>query len=269
MNTKFSVITTFNEDGYNKYAQRMIQTFLANWPQEVNLYAYAEDCTVKEQASNLFTIDLHNVSPELVAFKNKWKNVPKAVGAEARGIPDKKGKVPGIGFKWDAVRFSHKVYSIFHAAKTVNTDFLIWMDADMVCHSPINVENIKALCPDNIDIGFLGRKGKYTECGLYALNLNSPSTKDFLKIFQEVYDQAENGIFLMGEWHDSFVFDRVKEVIPLVERDWSAGLITGEGHPLINCEWGKYLDHLKGKRKELGKSSPKDLKVPREEVYWQ
>jgi hypothetical protein len=46
-------------------------------------------------------------------------------------------------------------------------------------------------------------------------------------------------------------------------------LITGEGHPFINTDLGKYLDHLKGKRKEHGKSLALDLKIKREESYWQ
>ena len=41
--TKFAVVTTFHEAGYTKYARRMIDTFLANWPREVMLYAYAQD----------------------------------------------------------------------------------------------------------------------------------------------------------------------------------------------------------------------------------
>jgi hypothetical protein len=50
--------------------------------------------------------------------------------------------------------------------------------------------------------------------------------------------------------------------------DWSAGLITGEGHPLINSQWGAWLDHLKGDRKNLGKSKRTDLLVKRQEPYW-
>jgi hypothetical protein len=46
-------------------------------------------------------------------------------------------------------------------------------------------------------------------------------------------------------------------------------LINGEGHPLINCEWGAYIDHLKGKRKRDGRSKLKDLVVQRKEAYWQ
>jgi hypothetical protein len=89
-----------------------------------------------------------------------------------------------------------------------------------------------------------------------------------LNQFQKYYDDAENGIFQLDEWHDSFVFDAVRKLHPLVELDWSKGLITGEGHPLINSAWGAYLDHLKGKRKEYGKSLTTDLVVNRNEGYW-
>ena len=91
----------------------------------------------------------------------------------------------------------------------------------------------------------------------------------FLGRFQQFYDQAESGIFTLDEWHDSFVFDAVRQSMGLKEFNWSAGVISGEGHPLINCEWGAYLDHLKGDRKDLGKSKDKDLKVKRKEAYWQ
>jgi hypothetical protein len=54
----------------------------------------------------------------------------------------------------------------------------------------------------------------------------------------------------------------------LRELNWSQDIIRGEGHPLINSEWGAYLDHLKGDRKELGRSKDDDLKVKRTEAYW-
>ena len=48
----------------------------------------------------------------------------------------------------------------------------------------------------------------------------------------------------------------------------SSGNSTGEGHPLINSDWGAWLDHLKGERKSLGRSKREDLKVLRTESYW-
>jgi len=273
-----TVVTTFNQSGYDQYGHRMIQSFLQHWPKEVKLYVYAEDCKINESADNLIVKDLHSSSLGLTNFKNKWKNVPKANGDVSDDPIRSKRKDSGKGFKWNAVKFAHKVYSIFCCAAECQTNALIWMDADTICHSDITLNELYKLIPVEMDLCYLGRKGKYSECGLYAMNLYSLHTQEFLKEFQKVYDQAETGIFLMEEWHDSFVFDRVREKFPkLKQLDWAAHLhdirpnsrnSVGEGHPLINSNWGAYLDHLKGTRKILGKSNLLDLKVKRTEKYW-
>lgn len=259
---KHTVITTFNTEGYNTYGRRMIKTFLETWPKDVSLWVYAEDCRVTESAPNLKVIDFHAESNELVAFKNKWRNVPKANGDIGPGSERK-------AFKWQAVRFAHKVYAIFHAAKNCNTEWLIWMDADMVCHSPIGTQKLDTLFPMDKDLCYAGRSNKFSECGLYGIHLTAPESQKFLAEFQRMYDDADNGIFTLSEWHDSYVFDAVRVKFPLRELNWSSGLINGEGHPLINCEWGAYIDHLKGKRKQGGKSKAKDLVIQRRESYWQ
>lgn len=269
MAMKYTVITTFNAQGYNLYGHRMIQTFLANWPKSAKLVVYAENCDVQESAANLEVRDLLACSPELAAFKQRWQLVPKANGDVSADPIRSRRRDSGKGFKWDAVRFSHKVYSIFHCAKQTDADVLIWMDADTICHSPIAMETIQRLIPADKDLCFLGRKGKFSECGLYSMNLRSPAVDSFLQKFQWMYDNAELGIFSLEEWHDSFVFDAVRKTAALKELDWSSHLITGEGHPLINSEWGAYLDHLKGDRKQLGRSQSRDLKITRTEPYWQ
>jgi hypothetical protein len=275
---RYTVCTTFNAAGYEKYGHRMIQTFLQTWPAEVQLVVYAENCTVTESAPNLQVLDLADSSPELVAFKNQWKDVPKANGdiSAITGLNQRKDFKKQ--FKWNAVRFSHKVYAIFHAAKTTTADWLIWMDADMVCHSPVSELDLDRLIPAHTDLCYLGRQGKFSECGLYAMKLHTPAMDRFLSEFQRVYDQAETGIFKLAEWHDSFVFDSVRVRVPdLVQHNWSEALIdlratkttsVGEGHPLINTEWGEYLDHLKGSRKDIGRSERADLKMPRRSSYW-
>lgn len=275
---KYAVVTTFHPDGLKKYAQRMIDGFCENWPKEVTLHIYPENCNPRINDHEHVTLfDLASVQP-LTEFKNKWKNVPKANGDISADPIRNRRKDARKEFKWNAVRFAHKVYAIFHCAKTTNADILLWMDADTICHSPISISDIERLCPQDVDLGYLGRKGKYSECGLYSLNLRSPATQNFLKRFQEFYDNAESGIFTLDEWHDSFVFDAVRRTMRLKELNWSEHLgdlrpgpnnSVGEGHPLINCEWGAWLDHLKGERKDLGRSKREDLKVIRKEAYWQ
>jgi len=276
---KFAVVTTFHEDGLKLYAQKMIDTFCQNWPNEIKLYLYPENCSPTIDAySRVELVDLNDVK-ELKAFKEKWRHIPKANGDVSSDPIRSKRRDAGKGFKWNAVRFSHKVYAIFDCAKKIDYDVLIWLDADNVCHSPISLETVKNLIPIDYDICYLGRQGKFSECGLYSMNLKSINTKNFLKEFQRVYDDAENGIFQMEEWHDSFVFDEVRKRIPnLKQHNWSSHLTdlrprlgnsVGEGHPLINSEWGKYLDHLKGDdRKKLGKSKKEDLKVYHDQQYW-
>jgi hypothetical protein len=267
---KISVVTTFHEEGLKIYGQRMIDSFCKTWPVEVKLYVYPEKCNpVINDHSRITLINLDSVE-ELTKFKNKWRGVPKANGDVSKDPIRSKRRDAGKGFKWDAVRFAHKVYAIFDCARQTDSDILIWMDADTYCHSPITMEHLMKLCPTDKDLCFLGRKGKFSECGLYSLNLRTEQTRNFLFEFQRMYDQAEGGIFLLDEWHDSFVFDAVRIKFPFLKQlDWSAGLITGEGHPLINSEWGAYLDHLKGSRKKLGKSKREDLVVKRTEPYWQ
>ena len=274
-----TVVTTFHKAGYDKYGKRMINTFLKNWPKDVTLYVYAEDCKVDEVADNLIVKDLHEASPDLVRFKQTWKDVPKANGDVSNDPIRRRRRDSGKGFKWDAIRFAHKVYSIFACANECNTEWLMWMDADTICHSPITEQDLNRMLPGKQDLCYLGRRGKYSECGLYGMHLTNNETQKFLAEFHRVYEDAENGIFKMAEWHDSFVFDEVRKKIPnLNQHSWSAsltdlrprpGMSMGEGHPLINCEWGAYLDHLKGGRKQLGKSKRDYLKVQRTEPYWQ
>jgi hypothetical protein len=275
---KIAVVTTFHEDGLKKYAQKMIDTFCANWPQEITLHLYPEKCNpIIRDHSRVTLTDLDGVVA-LTTFKERWKGVAKANGDVSADPIRSKRKDSGKGFKWDAVRFAHKVYAIFDCAKNTDADVLIWMDADTICHSPVSISKIKNLVPQDKDLCFLGRRGKYSECGLYAMNLRSSKTQLFLKQFQQFYDDAENGIFKLDEWHDSFVFDAVRTSMQLNELNWSEHLYdlrpgprnsVGEGHPLINSEWGAYLDHLKGDRKTEQRSRLTDLKVKRTEAYWQ
>lgn len=274
MTNKISVVTTFHDDGYTKYGRRMIDTFLQHWPQSVELVAYAQDCKVTQSAPNLTVLDLHESVPELVAFKKLYSQDPRATGRVPQGPPDRKGKQKGIGFRWDAVRFSHKVYAMCHACRHIGSGLVFWMDADMVCHSPISVDFIRSQMPANVGVAFLGRVRKFTETGLWGINLDLAASLDFVDRMQKAYDDAETGVLAMAEFHDCWVFDRTRESMAQQHQewhqlDWNKANIQGEGHPLINSAWGAYLDHLKGRRKDMGRSQGRDLIVRRSESYWQ
>jgi hypothetical protein len=154
---------------------------------------------------------------------------------------------------------------------SVISPWVVMMDADMVCHTPITTAFIDSQMPVDVGLAFLGREKKFTECGLYGMNLQDPVTRAWLQEFQLAYDSGR--LMTMAEWNDCWVFDETRKEVQAAnpqwrQLNWSAGLIRGEGHPLINTAWGAYLDHLKGKRKETGRSNDKDLVRPRTESYW-
>jgi hypothetical protein len=274
------VITTFHKPGLDLYGQKFIDTFSKHVDKKIKLIVYAEGCTpINPDPDQITILDQPSVLPKLVSFKERWKDVPKANGIPPDDIKRRRPRDYNKLFKWDAIRFANKVYAVFDAcARRVGT-WVVWMDADSYIHSPWSYDNFKKLLPDNKYITYVGRgKGTQTwpECGFYGLNMNHPLCHSFLQEFEKMYEDADNGIFKLDEWHDSFVFGEVLKHFKVfnAELDYSAEMYLkeaatgGGGHPLINTELGKYMDHLKGDRKAQGRSKRSDIMVNRNEEYW-
>ena len=77
---KIAVVTTFHEEGLKKYGQKMINSFCENWPKEVTLHIYPEECNPAIKHHNHVTLKRLEEVSELKTFKEKWRDVPKANG---------------------------------------------------------------------------------------------------------------------------------------------------------------------------------------------
>jgi hypothetical protein len=278
MGKTITVVTTFHPAGLVKYGQRFLDSFAANVDKRIKLLVYAEDCTpTNPDPTRIEILDAKVVLPKLNAFKAKWGNVPKANGDVSNEPQRHTRKDWNKEFKWDAVRFANKTYAVYDAC-TRSKGWCVWMDADSFIHSPWEYEDFAQLLPDNAYITYVGRgKGSQTwpECGFYGMNLNHPVCHSFLEDFERMYEDAENGIFKLEEWHDSYVFgELLKKYSEFPSHDYSAEMYLreaktgGGGHPLINGPLGKWMDHMKGGRKDTGKSQKKDIIVNRTEAYW-
>tara|TARA_B100001287_G_scaffold265574_1_gene258639 strand:+ start:5124 stop:5972 length:849 start_codon:yes stop_codon:yes gene_type:complete len=275
-----TVCTTFHKEGLDLYGQRFIDSFAKRVDKQIKLLVYAEDCVVVNPDPTQITVfDAKLELKKLNAFKQRWKDDPRANGIPPDEIKARRPRDWHKKFKWDAIRFANKVYAVFDACER-SKDWCVWMDADTFVHSDWTYDQFKNLLPNNKWMTYVGRgKGSQTwpECGFYGLNLNDTICQDFLKEFERVYEDAENGIFKLEEWHDSFVFGNIlnamKDYYPEV-LDYSAEMYIrtaktgGGGHPLINSVLGTWIDHMKGNRKNTKKSLPKDLMVNRTEAYW-
>jgi len=265
---KYTVITSFHEEGLKQYGQRMIRSFERYWPAEVDLIVCAENCQPQITRNNSRMYDLMQVSNNCRAFVERHRNNPLAHGQAG---PSEVWN-PRKAFRWNAVRFAYKVFSVALCADNLSTGWMIWLDADTHTHSPVPVDWLSRVCPDSAMISYLGRGEKYhSECGWVAYNLDHPETRNFIRDFVGMYNTDR--IFDEREWHDSYIWDVIrKQYQPNnnffnLNPSWNDKGLAG--HPFINSELGLYMDHVKGDRKTYGHSKPKEVISHPDHPYWQ
>lgn len=273
---RFAVVTTMHPEGYERYGRLMVQSFLQHFPAAVPLLLYHENFVPDVIDPRLIPRDLLRSSPELVEFKRRHVDNRRAHG---RANPWRRIKLFGLripvplrikkgAFRWDAVRFSHKTFCIFHAARHVDADVLIWIDADTRFFADVDLQELETMVPEDCFVGCLQRRN-YSECGFVAYNLRDPATAGFLADFERYYTQDR--LFAEREYHDSFLFDiarRRAEQRGAKSYDIGEGVGQRASHVLINSRLGRFMDHMKGDRKHAGQSRAGDLLAERSEAYW-
>ena len=153
---------------------------------------------------------------------------------------------------------ANKVFALWHFAKTCGTDVFMWCDGDVRTHTPIPLDFLHSIAPnDNQLATYLGRK-TWPECGWMMFNRNHPEFNNLIEQWRWIYESDD--IFKHKESHDSFIFGELMEDFKSigVQMNDLGGPDQG-GHIFINSVLGKYMDHLKGFRKEVGKSLAGDI----------
>lgn len=175
----------------------------------------------------------------------------------------------GYSINYDA-RMCRKSLMECHAAKTYGGK-VFWMDADIITHEDVPEDFLDGVLPDERFCCFLGRDNHpigYTESGFLGFNADHALSDAF---FTAYYDFILSGAnFTNKGWHDCYAFDTIRRASPAhFFENLGAGLnLTNTAHVFVNSVLGKYMDHLKGKRKEAGRSGSGDLTVDRREAHW-
>lgn len=252
--TRYLAITTCNKEQWQQFGRRMAATFCEHWPRDLALVMYAERFDPSGDLP-LEVVNLEIAAPWQPLFEQLYS------------APQYNGGSNGRDYRRDAVRFSHKVAAIGHAADTYDCDVLIWIDADVVTHAPVTTEWLNSLFPEPATIAWLDRDNCYPECGFVMFRM--PAAR---KLIRTVVGSYRGGaIFELPETHDSYVIQHVARRMGVKAHSLSgAEGRKAVGHPWCASELASRMDHLKGEvRKGRGKSLPQDLKVPRPEAYWQ
>jgi hypothetical protein len=176
---------------------------------------------------------------------------------------------PVPSYRFNAIKFAHKVAAITAANEISSSRYLLWLDADVRVHQPIMEADVVSWLPAHDEwLSWLPRVGSlsYPETGFVLFNRAHPRSFALMLDWAQLY--ISDDLFDLAEWHDAFALES------LVKRSGVKSLsLSGEGidtaHPMINGPLGHWFDHLKGpKRKRVGKSFTTDLLRPRNEPYW-
>lgn len=235
----FNVVTSFNEKYWKEIGETTVGNLDQNWIDNSNIFLYHQLPSIpnKKFKNRTLWIDLYDSCPDLPKFVEEWKDHPNANGSKK-------------GFRSNAVKFVHKTFAIWHRAKIQKEGWLIWLDVDSFVYKKIDEDLLQKVCPQNYAISFMGRPGKYSECGWMGFNLSHPKALEFLKEWEDLY---LSGKFIeLSETHDSWTFDhiRLKWNQPNLFFNVNSEAKTNK-NPFAQSLIGTNIVHAKGSDKEF------------------
>jgi len=247
-----NVITSFNEEGYKRYGQAFIESWLQYWPSSIRLTVFYEGDAFP------FTSGVSWRPIEEVEFLKDY--------LDSLRFPLFHGLV---GDKYDInfdARMARKAFMQMHAMRTYGHK-VFWIDADCVTKRHVPETFLDEVLPDDKLCCYLGRHDPapawyYTETGFIGFNGDHPLARKFAKSYLHTF--IVGTIFTQPGFHDCWGFDAIREVMTRngegdAFMNLSSGVVPhGHMHPFQVTPPGRYMWHLKGNRKDTKKLRPED-----------
>ncbi len=261
------LITTMNNSIYDAYGKKSIISYNEKLSKGVRLNIIFEGEIPDISIFDSKKIRFYNfVSSEWLTFFKKFGHLQEANGFKIeRVVNDDKLqlKIHGPNYRWDAVRFSYKVFSIKQSLQIedISKQFC-WIDADTLCLKSFNKKDFNNFLPNKDELmTYLGRNSfpedfPHMEAGFLGFNKDHPKFKSFINTMVSIYMSGE--FFALAHWHDSFIWDRVREIFAVagVKFRSLSGEYENKEHVFAYTGLGEFFDHLKGpKRKKQGFSN--------------
>jgi hypothetical protein len=226
------VVTTCHKAGLEEFGHRWLDG-RKNWPKKTEFYFYTEGYDL--DASGVTVKDIMAV-PGFAEWKAKHIHY----------------RPPG--WQWDVVKFAHKVFAAWDALYDYD-GVGVWLDADVVTHKKIPAGVIEKAV-DGVYVAHYGRTGYYTETGMWVVDCSHPNHRPFMDALRTAY--LSERYQSLSQWHDCMVFDAALRGFVrdgLVKARNLSGEFHKDLHPMAKTEYARYLDHCKGNRKTIGRSS--------------
>lgn len=226
MNIK--VITSFDQRYYDLIGKDCVNTWLTYWPADMKLTCYVEDFEIP-QHDRIVQIPFTELCHEYNTLVNSEEN--------------------------DRVKtFSKKAYSIIHAAENNDSDYIIWIDADVLSTAHISNDILLKFCKNNTLASFMGvlydeDEIVYhaAETGIFSLNCKHPAFPQFISRYREYYDSRIKTH--LRRFYDGDVFGAVVEEFKSIANfyDLCEDFKKKKKTPLKHTFLGPYIHHYKSK----------------------
>jgi hypothetical protein len=233
-----AVCTTFPNDAWRVYARLALETFAQFWPRDALLFVYLDDDTLVDEVNA--ALAGRDAASRVRVGKGEAHAAFLARNAARESVRD---------FRFQACRFSHKIASLKAAMDELAQEpnppaQLLWLDADVVTTALVTYDWLAQFMPQGeARISYLGRgQFQYSECGFVGFALG-PDARAFIDDFWSLYET--DALFAQTQWHDSWLFDRLREQRPAA---WFHNISSGVGgiHVWLNTRLIERLDHWKG-----------------------
>ncbi len=249
-----TVCTGWSPTGWSVYGEKFLKSFDHYWPRSVRLMVWGEEFPptyhgVQARRSMLFS-KLDTI-PMWESFEHRHRASDRARGREVLPGWKEGERAKGYNWRYDALKWARQAFIPWICNQLEDeSDYLVWLDGDVITHSTVTEEMITALLPANRHFAFLGRGEKHPDIAFQLYRRGQYAT-DFLNGWMELY--ASDRVFQLKEWHSAWTWKWVLDTYGYADlsHDITPG---GTGHVWHQSPLRQWGDHLKGDRKYAGRS---------------
>lgn len=255
---RFRVVTSIQHD--SEIARRALDTWDRLLDRSVPVTVYVDDPSRRTRIPSRMRWEPVDSLPGWIEFLRVASSVLGPMPPGDRPVDQKVDPRRGAARFW--------VLRSALAESRGTRERVIWLDADVVMHRPVERAFLVAVCPAVSPVSYVwGRE--VSDIGFLSLDASSEVASVLVRRCVAFYAD--------GHWRDAAnrraneLFDSVRRAMETVSmRFFDVGRGIGErcNHPFVNSILGSRMDHLRGTRKKAGASPLSDLIVERREPWW-
>ena len=238
------VITSFNEYYYNLIGKDSVESWLNNWSEEFKMTCYVEEFKLPFANDRITEIDFEQLDSDYTALQAD--NLHSSIK-----------------------RFAKKAYSFMHAMHHSKSNWIIWLDADVITTGKVdwsvmggilNPYHLAMYMGVRYQTDKDGRVGDWLvpETGVFAVNTQHPDFKAFRAEYFRRYKERDYED--LRRFYDNDVFGAALRLFPDTKvTDLCAKFVKGYRTPLRHTVLGPYLFHHKAKHSKDAYSNRTDF----------